>query len=111
MNLWDKIQYNNRECTVIGIKEEPPIKRLKVIYTDGTIDDVKCDESRYHIIERYSSHKVVNATIDENNIEHVYVDIPTADPFIEVEYEKNTSGSYLLPLPPWNKSGVSVNKV
>lgn len=60
VKIRDKILYDSKECTVIGIKEERATRRLKVLYKNGTVDDVKYDEGRFTIIERYTGPKVEN---------------------------------------------------
>lgn len=41
--------------------------------------------------DRYSAHEIDYNTIDEDDIEHVYVDATSADPYTEVEYEPTSS--------------------
>ncbi len=43
------------------------------------------------IEDRFSSDEVAYNTINENEIEHVYVGVPSADPYIETEYEPTSS--------------------
>lgn len=102
------IKYDSKECTVI----EKKIGRLVVRYGNGTIDNVKDNKERYEIISKAIPQVEIVAetkikddkeeeteemplidfndsveTIDDLKIEDVYVDIPSADSYIEVEID------------------------
>ena len=98
------IKYDSKECTVI----KKMTGRLVVKYGNGTIDNVKDDIERYEIISKaipqveavaeiredkeeeteeipLIDFKDSEETIDDLEIEDVYVDIPSADSYIELE--------------------------
>ena len=58
-------------------------------YYEGIISDKK--QNLEDIKEATDEHPIQNTIIDESEIEHVYVGIPSADPYIETEIEEEQS--------------------